>query len=149
MSTIVRTPQAYVDGGGFASRTDRRIPHDRPIRADGDGVERLAMATQSGLDTRCEPPAQDVFAVESQGAIQDRPRENLATSDIVIARGRRMLLDAIDGLKDGGDPPFVLREESDNAFTDLLVLTASIEPDEDPFAHCASVAEAGDYHAMT
>ena len=107
----------------------------------------MTNSTFAGLGTYFS--AQDIFAVESQGAIQDRTRKNLATSDIVIARERPMMLDAISGLEEGNDPPFVLRKESDNTFDDLLVLTASIEPDEDPFAHCASIAEAGNYHAMT
>ena len=47
----------------------------------------------------------------------------------------------------------ITREDSPQLGTALdigsaAVLTASLGPDEDPFAHCASVARAGDYHGM-
>ena len=126
-------------------------PDYRPIRSSANRYlqDRAEMATSTFAGMGVYFPTQDVFAVESQGAIQDRTAENLATSDIVIARARRMLLDAIARLKDGGDPPFVLRHARDNAFNDLVVVTATLGADEDPFAHCAAIAEAGDYHAMT
>ena len=125
-------------------------PDYRPMRSRANRYlqDRAEMTKSTFAGMGVYFPAQDVFAVESQGVTQDRTRENLATSDIVIARARRMMLDAISNLSKGIDPPFVLRNESENAFDDLLVLTASIAPDEDPFAHCDSVAEGGDYHAM-
>ena len=125
-------------------------PDYRPMRSRANRYlqDRAEMTKSTFAGMGVYFPAQDVFAVESQNVTQDRTRENLATSDIVIARARRMMLDAISNLSKGIDPPFVLRNESENAFDDLLVLTASIAPDEDPFAHCDSVAEGGDYHAM-
>ena len=50
----------------------------------------------------------DQWAVESMGAIQDRTREHLGTSDKVIMANRRMLLAAIETAKAGGTPPGVL-----------------------------------------
>lgn len=47
----------------------------------------------------------DQWACESMGAIQDRTREHLGTTDKVIAAHRRMLLDAIDTVAAGGTPP--------------------------------------------
>jgi phthalate 4,5-dioxygenase oxygenase subunit len=47
----------------------------------------------------------DQWAVESMGAIQDRTREHLGTSDKVIIGNRRMLLKAIETVKAGGMPP--------------------------------------------
>ncbi|MDQ2780886.1 MAG: Rieske 2Fe-2S domain-containing protein, partial [Pseudomonadota bacterium] len=52
--------------------------------------------------------AHDQWAVESMGAIQDRTREHLGTSDKVIMANRRMLLAAIDTVQQGGTPPMVL-----------------------------------------
>lgn len=49
----------------------------------------------------------DQWAVESMGAIQDRTREHLGTSDKVIMANRRMLLKAIEAVQAGGTAPGV------------------------------------------
>ena len=45
----------------------------------------------------------DQWACESMGAIQDRTREHLGTTDKVIIANRRLLAAAIDALQEGGD----------------------------------------------
>ena len=50
----------------------------------------------------------DQWAVESMGAIQDRTREHLGTSDKVIMAHRRALLKAIETVRAGGTPPMAL-----------------------------------------
>ena len=50
----------------------------------------------------------DQWAVESMGAIQDRTREHLGTSDKVIMAYRRSLLKAIETVRTGGTPPMAL-----------------------------------------
>ena len=50
----------------------------------------------------------DQWAVESMGPIQDRTREHLGTSDKVILAHRRLLLQAIETVRQGGTPPMVL-----------------------------------------
>lgn len=47
----------------------------------------------------------DQWAVESMGAIQDRTREHLGTSDKIIMANRRVLLKAIESVQAGGVPP--------------------------------------------
>jgi phthalate 4,5-dioxygenase len=49
----------------------------------------------------------DQWAVESMGAIQDRTREHLGTSDKVIMANRRTLLKAIETVQAGGGAPGV------------------------------------------
>ena len=49
----------------------------------------------------------DQWAVESMGAIQDRTREHLGTSDRVIVANRRALLAAMDSVESGGSAPGV------------------------------------------
>jgi hypothetical protein len=49
----------------------------------------------------------DQWAVESMGAIQDRTREHLGSTDKVIVAHRRMLLDAIESVRTGGAAPGV------------------------------------------
>ena len=47
----------------------------------------------------------DQWACESMGAIQDRTREHLGTTDKVIMANRRMLLQAMDTVEQGGTAP--------------------------------------------
>ncbi len=49
----------------------------------------------------------DQWACESMGAIQDRTREHLGTTDKVIMANRRVLLKAIETVQAGGIPPGV------------------------------------------
>ena len=49
----------------------------------------------------------DQWAVESMGAIQDRTREHLGTSDKLIVANRRQLQQAIDSVESGGPAPGV------------------------------------------
>jgi phenylpropionate dioxygenase-like ring-hydroxylating dioxygenase large terminal subunit len=52
----------------------------------------------------------DQWAVESQGRIQDRTRENLASTDKAIAANRRLLLRAMSAVEEGRAPMMVLDE---------------------------------------
>ena len=49
----------------------------------------------------------DQWACESMGAIADRTREHLATSDKAIVANRRTLVKAIETVQAGGTPPGV------------------------------------------
>jgi phenylpropionate dioxygenase-like ring-hydroxylating dioxygenase large terminal subunit len=59
----------------------------------------------------------DQWAVESMGAIQDRSREHLGTSDKVIMANRRTLLKAIETVRAGGRPPMALTADEAAAYT--------------------------------
>ena len=54
----------------------------------------------------------DQWAVESMGAIQDRTREHLGSSDKVILANRRLLRQAIDAVQAGQNPPMALSVEA-------------------------------------
>jgi len=54
----------------------------------------------------------DQWAVESMGAIQDRTREHLGSSDKVIMSHRRALLQAIETVRAGGRPPLALTSDA-------------------------------------
>ncbi len=53
----------------------------------------------------------DQWACESMGAIQDRTREHLGTTDVAIVANRRVLLRAIDDVEAGRQPPGLARPE--------------------------------------
>ncbi len=63
--------------------------------------------------------AHDAFATESQGAIQDRTRENAASSDTAVMAARRLMLAGIDDVRAGWEPLGVVREPAQNDFADL------------------------------
>jgi phthalate 4,5-dioxygenase len=54
----------------------------------------------------------DQWAVESMGALQDRSREHLGSSDKIIVLYRRWLLRAIDALQNGLPPPSLPAQEA-------------------------------------
>ena len=59
----------------------------------------------------------DQWAVESMGAIQDRTREHLGTSDKVIIANRRLLAQAIETVLAGGTPPMAPDAQAAAALT--------------------------------
>ena len=62
----------------------------------------------------------DQWAVESMGAIADRTREHLGTSDKVIMANRRTLLRAIETVRDGGRAPLPLAAPASPAGPDTI-----------------------------
>jgi 5,5'-dehydrodivanillate O-demethylase len=56
---------------------------------------------------------QDRVAQETQGAVADRTKEHLATSDQGILMLRKMIREAIDAVKQGKDPAGVFRSAHD------------------------------------
>ena len=81
-------------------------------------------------------PSQDAFAIETQGAIQDRTKEHLGSTDIVITGVRRALLKAIKEMQDGGQAPWLQRDSADNPFADFVCTSGYIEEDEDGPSFC-------------
>jgi phthalate 4,5-dioxygenase oxygenase subunit len=80
--------------------------------------------------------AQDAFAIESQGPIQDRTREYLGSSDMVIVSIRRTLLKAIEQVQAGREAPGLLREGSQNFFSDFICTAGNLEENENGPQFC-------------
>jgi hypothetical protein len=81
-------------------------------------------------------PSQDAFAIETQGAIQDRTQEHLGSSDIVIAAVRRTLMKAIQQVQEGKEAPGLIRNKADGLFADFICTSAYIEDNEDGPSYC-------------
>jgi hypothetical protein len=81
------------------------------------------------------PQVEDNYAVESQGAIQNRCDEHLANSDMGIVGSRRLFQSAIQKVKAGDDPPHVVRDPAVNFFPDLFVLSEILPFDTDVREH--------------
>jgi len=75
---------------------------DRELQGSIEWDESKPIAgTYSGVPA----PAQDPMAQESMGEIYDRTQEHLATSDAMIIRARRHLIDAAKNYRDKGTVP--------------------------------------------
>lgn len=59
----------------------------------------------------------DQWAIESQGAIQDRTREHLGTTDKGIVAYRRQLVKAIESTLDGGRAPMLISADQASQFS--------------------------------
>ncbi len=66
----------------------------------------------------------DQWACESQGAIQDRTREHLGTTDKAIVANRRLLIRAIEQARAGERPPMVLDTAAAMAMTGPATMDA-------------------------
>jgi hypothetical protein len=84
-------------------------------------------------------PAQDAFAIETQGAIQDRTKEHLGSTDVVIIEVRKILLKAIKHVQEGGEAPWLQHSASDNPFAEFICTSGYIEDNEDGPSFCRRV----------
>jgi phenylpropionate dioxygenase-like ring-hydroxylating dioxygenase large terminal subunit len=78
-------------------------------------------------------PSQDAFAIETQGStpIQDRTKEHLGSSDVVIAAVRRALLNAVKQVQEGKEAPGLIRSCADGFYSDFICTSGYIEDHED------------------
>lgn len=67
---------------------------------------------------------------ESQGAIVDRTKEHLGTSDAAIVRCRRKLLHAARALADGVEPTAALRPDAYRVRAPAVLLPREIPIDD-------------------
>jgi len=70
--------------------------------------------------------AQDLCATEGAGPIQDRTQEHLAPNDAPIAVARQLLAAAIKEVREGRDPPGVIRDRAKNQLN--IVATFGVIP---------------------
>jgi phthalate 4,5-dioxygenase oxygenase subunit len=84
-------------------------------------------------------PAQDAFAIETAGVIQDRTQEHLGSTDIVIIEVRKALLGAVKQMEATGEAPGLLRDPNNNKFPDFICTADYIPDGEDGSAYCKRV----------
>ncbi|MGE0310233.1 MAG: Rieske 2Fe-2S domain-containing protein [Lautropia sp.] len=103
----------------FAEPLDKRTMRDQRLRGVElpDYVPKMGRHNDWGFDPKEQATrtylgmgeddinVHDQWAVESMGPIQDRTREHLGTTDKVILANRRMLLAAIESVRQGGPAP--------------------------------------------
>jgi phthalate 4,5-dioxygenase len=113
-------------------RPENRYLQDRDAMKEKDGFF-------SGMGRYF--PAHDAFAVETQGAIQDRTSEHLGSTDIVIIEVRKALLAAIKQMEQTGEPPGLVRVKDDSGrpFRDFICTEVFIGEDEDGPSYCRRI----------
>ena len=93
--------------------------------------DRESMKTQSFSGIGHAFQAQDACVIEGAGAIQDRTKEHLVTSDKAIIAARKLLLKGIEDVKQGRDPLHVVRDAAKNEFSHLAVISEVTERSSD------------------
>ncbi|NIO09611.1 MAG: hypothetical protein GTO40_17045 [Deltaproteobacteria bacterium] len=73
------------------------------------------------------------------GAIQDRTQEHLATTDRGIVAQRKVLLKAIQDVKEGRDPDHVIRDPKKNHFPHMVVYSAVVPTTTSWKDYCAQL----------
>jgi hypothetical protein len=117
---------------------DHRMVRNRRNRYMQD---RAAMTQNNFTGMGTQFMVHDAFAAETQGAIQDRRREHLATGDIIIVGVRRLMREAIETVQRGARPPNVLTPEADPSYPYLVVVNAVVDDGVDNAAYVKSVIE--------
>ena len=148
---IYYEPRHGVDRARIKEKMGAEMGLDyRPLRSKENRYmqdrEEMQSGTFAGMGNWF--PSHDLFAVETAGAIHDRSKEHLASSDIAIVAGRRALLNAINDVSEGKDPPLVMRDPAENVFNDLVILAEVMDNGVDPKTFCADLIKTGDFHAI-
>jgi nitrite reductase/ring-hydroxylating ferredoxin subunit len=107
------------------------LPDYRPRRHRGNhwGFDPSEQRTRTYTGMGDDINVHDQWAIESQGPIQDRTREHLATSDRAIAANRRLLNRAIDAVARGEPPPGVLDAQAAAALRGPVTVDGICHPD--------------------
>ena len=108
-----------------------RRPENRYLQ-DRDEMKRGDSWSGMGLHF----PSQDAFAIETQGIIQNRTREHLGSSDIVITAVRKTILAAIRQMQDGKEAPGLIRNRAEGLYPDFICTSGYIEDHEDGPSYC-------------
>lgn len=114
-----------------------RLQRSRENRYEQD---RQSMHNQTFSGMGFHFHAQDAFASESQGSVQDRAAEHPVTSDKAIIAARKLLLKAIEDVREGREPPHILRELSAAHAPKILVLSEVIAADANPREYVKKLA---------
>lgn len=110
----------FIQRGRNELTKDYRLVRNRENRYQQD---REAMKTRTFSGIGYSFQAQDACVNEGAGAIQDRTREHLVSSDKAIVAERKLLLKGIKDVQEGRDALHVVRDPSANRFPHLAVLS--------------------------
>ncbi|HEV8015920.1 MAG TPA: Rieske 2Fe-2S domain-containing protein [Stellaceae bacterium] len=95
----------------FGYRTTARAPGAAPRPL---AVKRSNLFNEAGKIIADNVPAQDMTAWVGQGAVSDRTREHLATSDRGVALYHKLLVEQMDLVARGEEPMALVRDPAEN-----------------------------------
>jgi phthalate 4,5-dioxygenase oxygenase subunit len=95
----------------------RRGKHNRYLQ------DRKEMKTINFSGMGDSNAAQDAWASETPGAIHERSREHVGTSDVHIMAARRRLLEGVAAVAAGRDPIHVVRDPGQNDMSHIVVVS--------------------------
>lgn len=97
-------------------------PDYKPLRNKSNRYlqDRESMTDKSYTGIGFVFQAHDLCVVEGAGAIEDRTKEHLTSSDMAIVAARKLLLKAIQDVKEGRDAPHVVRDSKKNKFSHII-----------------------------
>ncbi len=97
-------------------------PDYKPLRNKSNRYlqKRESMKDESYTGIGMVFQAHDLCVVEGAGAIEDRTKEHLTSSDMAIVASRKLLLKGIQDVQDGRDAPHVVRDPKKNNFPHLI-----------------------------
>jgi len=126
---FVFSREAPLDKERFRQRYRAEIgPDYRPIRNRSNRYlqNREEMKTKTSAGVGPFFPTHDFLATETKGIIQDRTKENLVSSDKAIVAARKLLLKAIQDVREGRDPSHLIRDPKHNGFPHMVVISAVV-----------------------
>ena len=91
--------------------------------------EEMKTRTYAGLGRYFQE--HDKFAVESQGPISDRSTEFLGTADVAVMRMRRMMIAAVEDVKAGREPPYIVRDGAPDPIDEMVVRSQNLPAEVD------------------
>jgi hypothetical protein len=97
--------------------------HPTRNKANRYQQDRESMKTKTFTGMGINFQAHDAFATESQGPVQDRTNEHVVSSDKAIVAARKLLLSAMQEVKEGKEPRHIIRDPKENRFSRLVVLS--------------------------
>ena len=104
---------------------DELTPGYHMVRDKGNRYmqDRVSMKNKSFSGIGYNFQAQDACVIESAGAVQDRTKEHLVSSDKAIVAARKLLLKGIQDVNEGRDPLHVVRDPKAISFAHIAVIS--------------------------
>ena len=96
---------------------------------------REAMQTENFTGMGGSFNVHDAYATESMGPITDRTQEHLATSDRIIVRARRQIIEAIDDVAKGKEPRGAISDPAKRSRAHVVVVSEVLPRGVDPKEH--------------
>jgi hypothetical protein len=94
------------------------------------------MKTQSYSGMGMNFQLHDLLITESAGAVQDRKREHLVASDAPLVASRKIMLKAIQDVKQGKEPPRMTLNPTTNRIRNIVSLYGTIPSSTDWRTYC-------------